>query len=98
MGDTIRGDGVTPPRRSGADLDAALRAAGLPPLDDDLERDIAEAVALVEPIPSRQRPRFVSREEFAAGSRDALLPDLDAFRADQDAVADHGVTCPFDRW
>ena len=34
-------------RRTGADLEAALLAAGLPPLDDDLERDIADAVALV---------------------------------------------------
>jgi prevent-host-death family protein len=34
-------------RRTGADLEAALRTAGLPPLDDELERDIAEAVTLV---------------------------------------------------
>ncbi len=34
-------------RRTGADLEAALRAAGLPLLDGELERDIAEAVALV---------------------------------------------------
>ena len=34
-------------RRTGADLEAALLAADLPPLDDDVERDIAEALALV---------------------------------------------------
>ena len=34
-------------RRTGADLEAALLAAGLPALDDDLERDITEALALV---------------------------------------------------
>jgi len=34
-------------RRTGADLEAALLTAGLPALDDDLERDIAEALALV---------------------------------------------------
>jgi antitoxin (DNA-binding transcriptional repressor) of toxin-antitoxin stability system len=34
-------------RRTGADLEAALRAAHLPPLDDELERDIAESLALV---------------------------------------------------
>lgn len=34
-------------RRTGADLEAALLAAGLPPLDDDFERDIAETLALV---------------------------------------------------
>ena len=34
-------------RRTGADLEAALLAADLPPLDEDLERDIAEALTLV---------------------------------------------------
>ena len=34
-------------RRTGADLEAAPLAADPPALDDDLERDIAEAVALV---------------------------------------------------
>jgi antitoxin (DNA-binding transcriptional repressor) of toxin-antitoxin stability system len=34
-------------RRTGADLEAALVAAGLPALDDDFERDIAETLALV---------------------------------------------------
>lgn len=35
-------------RRSGAELEAALLAADLPPLDDDLEGDIGEALALVD--------------------------------------------------
>ena len=34
-------------RRTGADLEAALLNAGLPALDEDLERDIAETLALV---------------------------------------------------
>lgn len=34
-------------RRTGADLEAALAAAALPPLDEDLEDDIAQALALV---------------------------------------------------
>jgi len=42
-----------------------------------------------ELIPLRQRRRFVSRQEFAAMSRNAPAVDLDTFRADQDAAADH---------
>jgi hypothetical protein len=38
-----------------------------------------------------RRRRFVSREEFTAMSRDAPDVDLEAFRADQDAAADHEV-------
>jgi antitoxin (DNA-binding transcriptional repressor) of toxin-antitoxin stability system len=34
-------------RRTGADLEAALLAASLPPLDEDFERDIARTLALV---------------------------------------------------
>ncbi|WP_246576596.1 type II toxin-antitoxin system Phd/YefM family antitoxin [Actinospica durhamensis] len=34
-------------RRTGADLEAALAAANLPALDQDLEEDIANALALV---------------------------------------------------
>lgn len=34
-------------RRTGADLETALLAAGLAALDDDLERDIADTLALV---------------------------------------------------
>jgi prevent-host-death family protein len=42
-----------------------------------------------ELVPIRQRRRFVSRQEFAAMSRNAPAGSLDAFRADQDASADH---------
>jgi antitoxin (DNA-binding transcriptional repressor) of toxin-antitoxin stability system len=42
-----------------------------------------------ELIPIRQRRRFVSRQEFAAMSRNAPAADLVAFRADQDAAAEH---------
>jgi antitoxin (DNA-binding transcriptional repressor) of toxin-antitoxin stability system len=43
-----------------------------------------------ELIPLRQRRRFVTRQEFAAMSRNSPAVDLEAFRADQDAIADHG--------
>ncbi|PXX65449.1 hypothetical protein DFR70_104513 [Nocardia tenerifensis] len=36
--------------------------------------------------PPRRKRRFVSREDFAAMSRNAPDIDLDAFRADQDAA------------
>jgi hypothetical protein len=36
-----------------------------------------------------QRLRFVSRQEFAVRSRTSPDIDLEAFRADQDAAADH---------
>jgi antitoxin (DNA-binding transcriptional repressor) of toxin-antitoxin stability system len=39
---------------------------------------------IAELIPLRQRPRFVSRQEFAAMSRNVPAFDLEAFRADQD--------------
>ena len=42
-----------------------------------------------ELVPLRQRRRFVSRAEFVAMSRTAPAIDTDAFRADQDAAADH---------
>ena len=42
-----------------------------------------------ELIPIRRSRRFVSRQEFAAMSRNAPAGNLDAFRADQDATADH---------
>ena len=42
-----------------------------------------------ELIPIRRGRRFVSRQEFAATSRNAPAGNLDAFRADQDATADH---------
>ncbi|MCL9762797.1 type II toxin-antitoxin system prevent-host-death family antitoxin [Frankia sp. AiPa1] len=39
-------------------------------------------------VPIRRRRRFISREEFAAMSRNAPHSDLDAFRADQNAAVD----------
>jgi len=41
-----------------------------------------------ELVPLRQRRRYVSRQEFAAMSRNSPAIDLEAFRADQDATAD----------
>ncbi|AHH19012.1 prevent-host-death protein [Nocardia nova SH22a] len=48
-------------------------------------------------VPLRRNRRFVSREEFAAMSRTAPDVDLDAFRADQDAVAERYADDPYDR-
>lgn len=50
-----------------------------------------------ELIPLRRRRRFVSREEFAAMSRNAPDPDLEAFRADQDAAGDHEQASSYER-
>jgi prevent-host-death family protein len=50
-----------------------------------------------ELIPIRRRRRFVSRQEFAAMSRNAPETDLEAFRADQDAVADHEAGSAYER-
>lgn len=50
-----------------------------------------------ELIPLRRRCRFVAREEFAAMSRNAPSVDVETFRADQDAVADHEAVGPYDR-
>jgi prevent-host-death family protein len=47
-----------------------------------------------ELIPIRRRRRFVPRGEFAASSRHAPAVDLAAFRADQDAAADHDAGTP----
>ena len=49
-----------------------------------------------ELVPIRRR-RFVSRQEFAAMSRNAPAGSLEAFRADQDAAADHEESDPFER-
>jgi antitoxin (DNA-binding transcriptional repressor) of toxin-antitoxin stability system len=49
-----------------------------------------------ELIPLRHR-RFVSREEFAALSRNAPDADLDAVRTDQDASADRDLGSACDR-
>lgn len=50
-----------------------------------------------ELIPLRHRRRFVSRDEFATMSRNAPDADLDAFRADQDATANHELGSAYDR-
>lgn len=50
-----------------------------------------------ELIPLRRRRRFVSREEFAAMSRNAPAVDLDAFRADQEAALDQESTSSYER-
>jgi antitoxin (DNA-binding transcriptional repressor) of toxin-antitoxin stability system len=50
-----------------------------------------------ELVPIRRRRRFVSREEFAAMSRNAPAAALDAFRADQDAAADHETGSAYER-
>ena len=50
-----------------------------------------------ELIPLRRRRRFVTREEFAAMSRNAPSIDLEAFRADQDAAIDQEMSSPYDR-
>ena len=50
-----------------------------------------------ELIPLRRRRRFVPRAEFAAMSRSAPHIDLEAFRADQDAAADHDSDDPYAR-
>jgi hypothetical protein len=39
---------------------------------------------------------FVSRQEFAAMSRNAPDVDLDAFRADQNAAADHEASSAYE--
>lgn len=48
-----------------------------------------------ELIPLRRRRRFISRQEFALMSGTAGAPGLEAFRADQDASADHHFTDPY---
>ena len=52
---------------------------------------------LGELIPLRRRRRFVARDEFAAMSRNAAVVDDGAFRADQDAAADHDAVDPYER-
>ena len=47
-----------------------------------------------ELIPIRRRRRFVPRADFATASRHAPAIDLAAFRADQDAAADHDAGIP----
>jgi len=50
-----------------------------------------------ELIPLRRRRRFVPRMEFAAMSRGAPPINLDAFRADQNAAAEHEAGDPYAR-
>ena len=50
-----------------------------------------------ELIPLRRDRRFVSRQEFSAMSRNAPDVDLEAFRADQDAAADHQASSAYER-
>jgi prevent-host-death family protein len=45
--------------------------------------------AIGELLPFRNGRRFVPRQDFAAMSRNAPGIDLQTFRADQDAAADH---------
>jgi len=52
---------------------------------------------IAELIPLRRRRRFVSRQEFAAMSRNAPAIDMDSFRADQDFAADHEAAGRYDR-
>ena len=53
--------------------------------------------AIGELIPLRRRRRFVPRQEFAAMSRTAASVDVAAFRADQEAAADQGLSDPYAR-
>jgi antitoxin (DNA-binding transcriptional repressor) of toxin-antitoxin stability system len=50
-----------------------------------------------ELVPIRRRRRFVPRQEFASMSRNAPGGDLDGFRADEDATADHEDSDPYAR-
>jgi antitoxin (DNA-binding transcriptional repressor) of toxin-antitoxin stability system len=52
---------------------------------------------IAELIPIQRRRRFVSRQEFAAMSRNAPGIDLEIFRADQDAAADHEADGAYER-
>ena len=44
---------------------------------------------IAEPIPLRRRRRFITRQEFTAISHNASAIDIETFRVDQDALADH---------
>lgn len=50
-----------------------------------------------ELIPLRHRRRFVSRQDFAAGSRAAPGLDIAAFREDQAAAGETELADPYDR-
>jgi antitoxin (DNA-binding transcriptional repressor) of toxin-antitoxin stability system len=55
-----------------------------------------DARRIGELIPLRRRRRFISRQEFAAMSRNAPAIDLEAFRADQNAPLDHEADSRYD--
>jgi len=48
-----------------------------------------------ELIPLRRRRRFIPRQEFSAMSQTAATVDVDAFRGDQEASADHHLADPY---
>jgi len=48
-----------------------------------------------ELIPLRRRHRFVPRQEFSAMSGTAATVEVDAFRRDQEASADHHLADPY---
>ncbi|WP_280370034.1 type II toxin-antitoxin system Phd/YefM family antitoxin [Nocardia wallacei] len=50
-----------------------------------------------ELIPLRRKRRFVTREEFAAMSRNAPSIDLTTFRADQDIALEHDADDAYER-
>ncbi|MFT3797448.1 type II toxin-antitoxin system Phd/YefM family antitoxin [Microbacterium sp.] len=50
-----------------------------------------------ELIPLRRTHRFVSRDDFARGSRNMPVIDPARFRADLDAVIDGGIDDPYAR-
>jgi antitoxin (DNA-binding transcriptional repressor) of toxin-antitoxin stability system len=48
-------------------------------------------------VPIPRRRRFVSRQEFAAMSRNAPDASLEGFRVDQEAAADQEATSAYDQ-
>ena len=50
-----------------------------------------------ELVPLRRRRRFLSRADFARGSKCAPRIDIAAFRTDQDAAFGQDVTDPYAR-
>jgi prevent-host-death family protein len=52
---------------------------------------------IAELIPFRRKRRFLPRDEFVAGSRNAPTFDLDVFRADQEAACDREARSAYGR-
>lgn len=52
---------------------------------------------IAELVPLRRRSRFLSRQEWAAGSRLAPRIDLARFRADQVFTTEQGLSDPYQR-